>query len=75
MATAAWCTGLHCGDRNKTMTIFWKTPWDLLINLQKGPPAEFGNLKEEIEHFYKIHKNSYRLQVTFRCSTKFGLAK
>ena len=47
----------------------------LLINLQKGPPAEFGNLKEVPEHFYKIHKISYRLQLTFRCSTKFEVAK
>ena len=64
---------LHCVQQEEET--FAKTPWDLLINLQKCPPTEFGNLKVAPEHFYKIHKNSYRIQVTFRCSTKIGEAK
>ena len=46
------------------------TPCEHLINLQKCPPAEFGNLKEALEHFYKFPKNSHRLCLTFGTSTK-----
>ena len=71
MAPVRRCT-VATGEEDGGLRI---TPRPLLNNLQKGPPAEFGNLKEVPEHFYKIQKISYRLQLTFRCCTKFGLAK
>ena len=57
---AAWARGGHgdgrgvapvlgCGAREKARFVI--TPPNLLNNLQKGPPAEFGNLKEVPEHF------------------------
>ena len=55
--------------------IFPEPPRQLLNNLQKGPAGGFNNLIEAPGHFYKMCKNSYGLQLTFRCSTKFGLAK
>ena len=47
-------------------------PPQLLNNLQKGPAAGFNNLIEALGHFYKMCKNSYRLDLTPRTTTKFG---
>ena len=67
----AW-HGRHCGDSEEGDDVFAITPWQLLIKLQNGPAVGFSDLIEAPGQFYKKCKNSYRLHLTFRISTKFG---
>ena len=47
-------------------------PFLILFKLKT---ANFAHLFEVAKHFYIFCRNSYRLQITFRCSTKIGEAK
>ena len=74
-AMAAWRTGRPLWRQEQDDDDLQKSPWQPLINLQKGPEAGFSNLIEAPGHFYKMCKNSHRLHLTFRCSTKIGKEK
>ena len=61
-----------CGDSDGN---FPKTPLDPFFLFAKRSSSILVNLIEALKHFYKMCKNSYGLQMTFRCSTKIGNAK
>ena len=66
-------SGQHCGDREDG--VFAKNPLPPFPLIAKRSSSKFRDLIKALGHFYKICKNSHRLYLTFRCSTKFGLAK
>ena len=47
----------------------------VLISLQKGPSADFDDLKEALKHFCKNYKNLCGLPLTLRSFTKICVAK
>ena len=51
---------------------FAKTPSAIFKVIPIRSSSTFRDLIEVFKHFHKIHKNSYRLQFTFRCSKKIG---
>ena len=61
--------------RREEKARFVKTSLEILNKLQTSPTAGFNHLNKAPGPFYKIWKNSYRLQMTFRCSTVFGLTE
>ena len=61
--------------REEEMQVFQKNPLEVLNELQFGPATGFNNLIEAPGHLYKMCKNSYRLHLTSRFSTKIGEVK
>ena len=54
---------------------FTKNPPSRFYKIAKRSPASFGDLIETPGPFYKIQKNSYRLDLPFRPFTKIGEVK
>ena len=64
-----------CGKKERGKENLRKTPWQFLNELRKGPTAGFNNLIKSPGQFYKFQKNSHKLDLTFRPSTKIGEVK
>ena len=56
----------YCGEEEELP----KNPLATFSQIAKRSPASFGDLIEAPGHFYKFQENSYRLDLTFRASSK-----
>ena len=70
---AAWAPALSPQWRKEEL--FPENPLADFNSLQKGPSADFVDLKEALNHFYKTCKNSGGLSLSSGNSTKFWVAK
>ena len=64
----------HCGAREEANFVITPPPPKSFEEFTKRSRGRFRDLNRAPGHFYKMCKNSYGRQLTFRCSTKIGEA-